>query len=81
MLGGAIPASSYSSLILVGLRHAVIGLHASLSSGSSVEACGDQAQTGNAYSVAEGVFSRSVLFHMTSNVLFASRFFRWNAVT
>ena len=28
-----------------------------------------------------GVFSRSVLFHFTSNVLFAFRFFMWNAVT
>ena len=27
------------------------------------------------------VFSRSVLFHLTSNVLFASRFFPWNGVT
>ena len=28
-----------------------------------------------------GVFSRSVLLHLTSNVLFVSRFFRWNDVT
>ena len=45
MSGGAIPASRYSSLTLVGLKHPVIDLHASLSSGSSLEACGDLAQT------------------------------------
>ena len=28
-----------------------------------------------------GVFSMSVLFHLISNVLFASRFFVWNDVT
>ena len=28
-----------------------------------------------------GVFSRSVLFHFTFNVLFSSLFLRWNAVT
>ena len=53
MSGGAIPASRYSSSTLVGLRHPVIDLHASFSSGSSLEACGDLAQTGHAYSAAE----------------------------
>ena len=53
MSGGAIPASRYSSSTLVGLKHPVIDLHASFSSGSSLEACGDQAQTGHAYSAAE----------------------------
>ena len=48
--GGAIPASKYSSSTLVGLKHPVIVLHASFSSGSSLEACGDLAQTRNAYS-------------------------------
>ena len=51
--GGAIPASRYSSSTLVGLKHPVIDLHASLSSGSSLEACGDLAQTGHAYTAAE----------------------------
>ena len=46
MSGGAI---RYSSSTLVGLRHPVINLHASFSSGSSFEACGDLAQTGHAY--------------------------------
>ena len=46
MFGDAIPASRYSSSTLVGLRHPVIDLHASFSSGSSLEACGDLAQTG-----------------------------------
>ena len=41
MSGGAIPASRYSSSTLVGLRHPVIDLHASFSSGSSLEVCGD----------------------------------------
>ena len=36
-----------------GLKHPVIDLHASFSSGSSLEACGDLAQTGHAYSAAE----------------------------
>ena len=53
MSGGAIPASRYSSSTLVGLKHPVIDLHASFSSGSSLEACGDLAQTGHAYSAAE----------------------------
>ena len=47
--GGGIPASSYSSSTLVGLKYPVIDLHASFSSGSSWEACGDLAQTGHAY--------------------------------
>ena len=51
--GGAIPASRYSYSTLVGLRHPVIDLHASFSSGSSLEACGDLAHTGHAYSAAE----------------------------
>ena len=50
---GAIPASRYSSSTLVGLKHPVIDLHASFSSGSSLEACGDLAQTGHAYSATE----------------------------
>ena len=45
MSGSAIPTSRYSSSTLVGLRPPVIDLHASLSSGSSLEACGDLAQT------------------------------------
>ena len=51
--GGAIPARRYSSSTLVGLKHPVIDLHASFSSGSSLEACVDLAQTGHAYSAAE----------------------------
>ena len=51
--GGAIPTSRYSSWTLVGLKHPVIGLHASFSSGSSLEACEDLTQTGHAYSAAE----------------------------
>ena len=35
--GGAIPASRYSSSTLVGLKHPVIGIHASISSGSSLK--------------------------------------------
>ena len=50
--GGAIPPSRYSSLTLVGLKHPVIDLHASFSSGSRLEACGGLAQTGHAYSAA-----------------------------
>ena len=53
MVGGAIPVSRYSSSTLVGLKHPVIDLHASFSSGSILEACGDLAQTGHAYSAAE----------------------------
>ena len=53
MSGGALPASRYSSSTLVGLRHPVIDLHASFSSGSSLEACGDLAQTAHAYLAAE----------------------------
>ena len=53
MSGGAIPASRYSSSTLVGLKHPVIDPHASFSSGSSLQACGDLAQTGYAYSAAE----------------------------
>ena len=49
----AIPASRYSSLTFVGLRHPVIDLHASVSSGFSLEACGYLAQTGHAYSASE----------------------------
>ena len=45
MSGGAIPASRHSSSTLVGLEHPVIDLHASFSSGSNLEACGDLAQT------------------------------------
>ena len=37
--GGAILASRYSSSTLVGPKHPVIDLHASFSSGSSLEAC------------------------------------------
>ena len=43
MSGGAILASRYSSSTLVGLKHPVIDIHASFSSGSSLEACGDLA--------------------------------------
>ena len=43
----------YSSSTLVGLKHPVINLHASFSSESSLEACGDLAHTGHAYSAAE----------------------------
>ena len=50
MSGGAIPASRYSSTTLVGLKYPVIDLHATFSSGSSLEACGDLAQAGHAYS-------------------------------
>ena len=53
MSGGTIPASRSSSSTLVGLKHPVIDLHASFSSGSSLEACGDLAQTGHAYPAAE----------------------------
>ena len=53
MSGGAIPASRYSSSTFVSLIHPVIVLHASFSSGSSLEACGDLAQTGHAYSAVE----------------------------
>ena len=54
MSGGAIPASRYrSSTLLVGLKHPVIDLHASFSSGSSLEACEDLSQTGHAYSATE----------------------------
>ena len=58
MSGSAIPASRYSSSTLVGLKHPVIDLHASFSSGSNLEACGDLAQTGHAYSAAGGVRQR-----------------------
>ena len=51
--GGAIPASRCSSSTLVGLKHPVIDLHASFSSGSRLETCGDLAQSGQAYSAAE----------------------------
>ena len=51
--GCAIPASRYSSSTLVGLNHPVTDLLASFSSVSSLEACGDLAQTGHAYSAAE----------------------------
>ena len=51
--GGAIPASRYSSSTLVGLRHPVNDLHASFSSGFSLEACEDIVETGHAYSAAE----------------------------
>ena len=40
----AIPASRYSSSTLAVLRHPVTDLHASFSSGSSLEACGGLAQ-------------------------------------
>ena len=50
---GVIPASRYISLTLVVLRHPVINLHVSIISGSSLEACGDLAQAGHAYSAAE----------------------------
>ena len=53
MSGGAIPASKYSYSTPVVLRHPVIDLHASFSSGSSLEACGNLAQTGHTYSAAE----------------------------
>ena len=53
MSGGAIPAGRYSSSTLVGLKHPVIDLHGSFSSGSSLEACGDLAQNGHGYSTAE----------------------------
>ena len=53
MSGGAIPASRYTSSTLVGLRHPVINLHASFSSGSRLEACGDPVQTGHVCSFAE----------------------------
>ena len=53
MSGGTIPTSRYSSSTLVGLKHPVIDLHASFSSGSSLDACGDLAQTWHAYSAAE----------------------------
>ena len=53
MSGGAIPASRYSSSTLAGLKHPVIDLHVSFSSGSILEACRDLAQTGHAYSAAE----------------------------
>ena len=53
MSGGTIPESRYSSSTLVGLRHPVIDLHASFSSGSSLIACGDLGQTGHAYSAVE----------------------------
>ena len=43
---GAILASRYSSSTSVGLRHPVIDLHASFSSGFSLEACGDLDQSG-----------------------------------
>ena len=61
MSGGAIPASRYSSSTLVGLRHLVIDLHALFSSGSSLEACRDLAQTGHAYSAAEQDSTNAVL--------------------
>ena len=50
--GDAIPASRYSSSTLVGLIHPVIDLHASFSSGSSLEACGDSPNCAS-YSAAE----------------------------
>ena len=53
MSGDAIPASTYISSTLVGLKHLVIDLHASFSSGSSLEAWGALAQTGHAFSAAE----------------------------
>ena len=53
MSGGEIPENRHSSSTLVGLKHPVIDLHASFSSGSSFEACGDLAQTGHAYSAVE----------------------------
>ena len=46
MSGGEIPASRYSYSTLVSFKHPVIDLHASFSSGSSLEACGDLAQLG-----------------------------------
>ena len=48
MSGGAIHASRHIASILVGPRHPVIDLHAPFSSGSSLEACGDLAQSGHA---------------------------------
>ena len=53
MSGGAITASRYSSSRLVGLNHPVIDLHVSFSSGSSLAACGDLAQTVHANADAE----------------------------
>ena len=50
---GAIPTSRYSSSTLVSIKHPVTDLHVSFSSGSSLEACGDLAQNGHAYSAAE----------------------------
>ena len=54
-------ASRCSSSTLVGIRHPGIDLHASFSSGSSLEACGDLAQTGYAYSVAESDKANAVV--------------------
>ena len=53
MSGSAIPASMYSSLTFVVFKYPVIDLHASFRSGSSLEACGDLAQTGHAYLAVE----------------------------
>ena len=53
MSGGAILSSRHSSSTFVGLKHPVIDLHGSFSSGTSLEACGGLAQTDQAYSVAE----------------------------
>ena len=50
MSGGTLPAIRYSYSTLVGFRNPVINLHASFSSGSNLEACGDPAQNGHAYS-------------------------------
>ena len=41
LIGGEIPVSRYSSSTLVGFKHPVIDLHASFTSGSCLEACGD----------------------------------------
>ena len=51
--GGAIPANRYRFSTLVGLRHPVMDRQASFNAGSTLYACADLSQTGQAYSAVE----------------------------
>ena len=64
MSRGAIPAIRYSSLTLIGLKHPVIDLYGSFSSGSNLEACGDLAPAGHVYSAAECDSANAVVLIM-----------------
>ena len=83
MSGGAIHASRYSSLTLVGLRHPVINLPKLCSSGSSLETCEDLAKTGHTYLVTELDSANAVVLiglalqpHLEFDNFFR-RLFRW----